>query len=272
MPPDTPARAEPKNPKPDLLSFDELPGWYQDNPHIRHGYRPISGSAAASIKSWRYLHNESVNIYSHLIPCAVFLIGEWYVLQYLHGHYADVTVADDLILAFFLLAAAGCLGLSAAYHTLINHSQAVERTWLRLDLVGIVLLTAGDLVSGVYMVFWCESLLQGIYWAMVSFFLPLVSVTRELVAGRGMTDDMPLSDPIPRGPDSRRRGPPPVPGSGLAGLQGRLFRGYGNVWSRAACSRVAPVRLASHDAPVRDALLPVRGRVVGPQRLSICGE
>lgn len=154
--------------KPTLLSFTELPEWYQDNPHIHLGYRPVSGSAAASLASWRYVHNETVNIYSHLIPAAAFLLGEWFVLQYLHTRYGTcVTVADDLILAFFLVTAAGCLGLSAAFHTLINHSQPVGRAWLRLDLAGIVLLTAGDIVSGVYMVFWCEPLLRGIYWAMV---------------------------------------------------------------------------------------------------------
>lgn len=167
MSPDISPRAAPKNSKPILLSFDEIPEWYQDNPHIHHGYRPVSGSAAASLGSWRYIHNETVNIYSHLVPCAAFLLGEWYILQYLHTRYAAVAVADDLIFAFFLPTAAACLGLSAAYHTLINHSQTVERTWLRLDLVGIVLLTAGDIVSGVYMVFWCEPLQRGIYWAMV---------------------------------------------------------------------------------------------------------
>lgn len=178
MSPDTSSQATPKNPKPTLLSFNEIPEWYQDNHHIHHGYRPVSGSAAASLASWRYVHNETVNIYTHLVPCAALLLGEWYILQYLHTRYgAAVAVGDDLIFAFFLLTATACLGLSAAYHTLINHSQTVERVWLRLDLVGIVLLTAGDLVSGVYMVFWCEALLRGIYWAMVGP-LPLLALLK----------------------------------------------------------------------------------------------
>ncbi|KAL2289436.1 hypothetical protein FJTKL_01726 [Diaporthe vaccinii] len=123
MPPNTPSRVELKNPRTTLLSFDELPEWYQDNPHIYHGYWPVSGSAAASLASWHYLHNETVNIYSHLVPCAVLFLGEWYVLQHLHARYrVFVAVGDDLILAFFLLTATACLGLSAAYHTLINYS------------------------------------------------------------------------------------------------------------------------------------------------------
>ena len=71
--------------KPVLLSFDELPEWHQDNEYIWHGYRPISGSAQVSFSSWSYLHNESVNIYSHLIPGITFLLGEWYIQQYLAG-------------------------------------------------------------------------------------------------------------------------------------------------------------------------------------------
>lgn len=159
--------AKPPTTKPKLLSFNEIPGWYQDNEHIRHGYRPVSGSASTSFASWRYMHNESVNIYSHLVPCIAFFLGEWYVLQYLHTHYARVTVTHDLIFAFFVMTAVVCLGFSFTYHTLINHSHKLERIWLRLDLVGIVLLTLGDFVSGIYMVFWCEPTQRKIYWAMV---------------------------------------------------------------------------------------------------------
>ncbi|KAL1874413.1 hypothetical protein VTK73DRAFT_339 [Phialemonium thermophilum] len=150
-----------------LLSYDEIPDWYRDNKYIRHGYRPVSNSTRSSLGSWLYLHNETVNIYSHLVPAVCFLLGEWYVLQFLHSRYREVSLADHLIFAFFLLTASGCLGLSSAYHTMINHSQQVEALWLRLDFVGIVLLTTGDIVSGVYLVFWCEPLERKIYWSMI---------------------------------------------------------------------------------------------------------
>ncbi|UKZ79331.1 hypothetical protein TrVFT333_007081 [Trichoderma virens FT-333] len=150
-----------------LISFDELPKWHQDNEFILHGYRPISGSAQVSFHSWSYIHNESVNIYSHLIPAIVFLFGECYILEYLTSKYSNITGADFFIFSFFLLTAIGCLGLSTTYHTLMNHSSEVEQLWLRLDLVGIVLLTLGDFVSGIYMVFWCEPLERKIYWSMI---------------------------------------------------------------------------------------------------------
>jgi adiponectin receptor len=171
-PPTQPAQPETKSSahthRPPLLSYDDIPEWYQDNPHIRTGYRPVSNSTRVSFHSWCYIHNESMNIYTHLIPSIAFLLGIWYILQYLHARYPNITPSDDGIFVFFLLTATTCLGLSTTYHTLLNHSPEVERIWLRMDFVGIVLLTVGDLVSGVYMVFWCETLQRKIYWAMIS--------------------------------------------------------------------------------------------------------
>lgn len=67
---------------PALLSFDEMPHWFQDddNELVLHGHRPISHSVRTSLRSWWRLHNETVNIYSHLIPPVAFLLGEWYIL------------------------------------------------------------------------------------------------------------------------------------------------------------------------------------------------
>jgi hypothetical protein len=39
---------------------------------------------------------------------------------------------------------------------------------LRLDMLGVVVFILGDLVLGIYLVFWCEHLPRNIYWAMVS--------------------------------------------------------------------------------------------------------
>lgn len=155
--------------RPVLLSFDEMPEWFrrESNQWIHHGYRPISGSAHVSFCSWSYIHNESVNIYSHLIPAVFFLLGEWYIQQYLASRYSGVTGADFIAFSIFMVAAVTCLSLSATYHTLMNHSQHMERFCLRLDMLGVVIFILGDLVLGIYMVFWCEPLPRNIYWSMV---------------------------------------------------------------------------------------------------------
>lgn len=159
--------------RPGLLSFDEMPAWFrrESNQWILRGYRPISGSAHASFCSWSYIHNESVNIYSHLIPAVFFLLGEWRIQHYLVSRYSGITGADFIAFSIFMLSAVTCLSLSATYHTLMNHSQHVERLCLRLDMLGVVIFILGDLILGIYMIFWCEPLPRNIYWSMVSWSL-----------------------------------------------------------------------------------------------------
>lgn len=151
-----------------LLMYEETPTWHQDNEYIRSGYRPESNSARLCFASWVYVHNETANIYTHLLPAIASLICEILIFRYFEIRYPDSTKGDQFVFAFFLLTAAICLGISATYHTLMNHSSSVSDLWLRLDYVGIVILTLGDFVSGIYLIFYCEPALQRVYWTMVS--------------------------------------------------------------------------------------------------------
>jgi adiponectin receptor len=159
--------------RPALLSFNDMPQWFQDdnNKWILHGYRPISGSTRASFRSWWYLHNETLNIYSHLIPAIIFLFGEWYLLQYLASRYSQVNSADFLAFSSFMITATTCYAFSALYHTLMNHSYTVDHFWHRLDMLGIGIFIVGDIILGVYLIFWCETTLRNIYWSLVSYSL-----------------------------------------------------------------------------------------------------
>jgi len=150
-----------------LLTYDEMPEWYKDNEHIKTSYRPVSGSARRSFASWTYLHNETINIFSHMLPAIAFFLGGWYMVSHLHDAYKHLTSANYWIFSIFLVTAVSCLSFSTLFHTLGNHSHEVASIWLRMDYVGIVLLTLGDFVSGIYMVFWCEPLERKIYWPMV---------------------------------------------------------------------------------------------------------
>jgi adiponectin receptor len=154
----------------DLLSFDEMPEWFQhdNNQWIIRGYRPISNSVHKSFRSWSYPHNETVNIYSHLIPAVVFFVGEWYLLRYLAGRYNKLTTTDAAAFSFFMLAATICYAFSALYHTLMNHSHLMDRFCHRLDMLGIGIFIVGDIVLGVYILFWCETTIRSVYWFMVS--------------------------------------------------------------------------------------------------------
>lgn len=99
------------------------------------------------------------------------LLGEWYILEYLITRYPSITGPDIFVFAFFLLCTVICYGVSVTYHTLMNHSNKVEKLWLRMDLVGITIYNLGAFTSGIYMIFWCEPVPRAIYWSMVSQYL-----------------------------------------------------------------------------------------------------
>jgi adiponectin receptor len=160
-----------------LLSYHQIPLWYQDNDFILHGYRAESNSIRACWKSCFFLHNESVNIYTHLLPAIFSLLGVGWIGRYLEVYYPENTIADRILFNFFLLTATVCFGISASFHVLINHSGH-SHLWLRLDFFGIMVHVLGYFVSGIYMIFYCEPTLQKIYWAMVriaTFIPPLIA-------------------------------------------------------------------------------------------------
>ena len=72
-----------------------------------------------------------------------------------------------MIAAFHLCSASICFGISALYHTFMNHSAHSSDLWGRIDYTGIIILILGDFVSGIYVGFYCKPILQNTYWTMV---------------------------------------------------------------------------------------------------------
>lgn len=106
-----------------LLNYDELPAWRQDNHFISTHYRPTSNSVFTSFQSLFQLHNESVNIHSHLSAAWIFFFIA--LSLYAFERHA-VTSADIIAFLIFFSGAVTCLGISATYHTVSNHSPKVR--------------------------------------------------------------------------------------------------------------------------------------------------
>ncbi|KAI2638065.1 hemolysin-III channel protein Izh2 [Xylaria nigripes] len=147
-----------------LLLWDELPHWRRDNAFIISGYRPGSNSYLSSFLSIFSLHNESVNIWTHaagslvLVPLAVL-----YLYAEIAPRYPSAGPDDELVFACFLGGAALCLGMSATYHALSNHSESVARWGNKLDYSGIVCLIVGSYVPALYYGLYCKTVLMRVY-------------------------------------------------------------------------------------------------------------
>jgi adiponectin receptor len=87
----------------------------------------------------------------------------------LRQHYPASHSNDTTVFAAFFFGIITCFLLSATFHTIANHSDAVAALGNQLDYLGIVLLIWGALVPSIYYGFYCDSELQKVYWAVVSF-------------------------------------------------------------------------------------------------------
>ncbi|KAF9889958.1 hypothetical protein FE257_006832 [Aspergillus nanangensis] len=150
-----------------LLHWNDLPHWQRDNRHIHTGYRQASFSFLGSLQSLTYLHNESVNIYTHLLPALLAVPAAITLYQTLEPRYETATHEDIVAFGCFFAGAAFCLGMSATYHTISNHSPTIARIGNSLDYVGIVGLIVGSFVPSVYYGFYCIRDMQRLYWTMI---------------------------------------------------------------------------------------------------------
>ncbi|KAF2687541.1 HlyIII-domain-containing protein [Lentithecium fluviatile CBS 122367] len=148
--------------------WHDIPHWLQDNHYIISGYRPSTNSYKKSFKSLSYLHNETVNIYTHLVGAVLALIGSGVIYSILSPRYESATKEDVLVFSCYFLGAIACLGMSATYHTISNHSHAVAIWGNKLDYLGIVFLIWGSFIPVLYYAFQSELHLMRTYAAMIT--------------------------------------------------------------------------------------------------------
>lgn len=150
-----------------LMLWDELPHWRRDNHFIHSGYRTTSNSYRRSFWSIFYLHNEFVNIWTHLLGAISFTIGGFFLHSVIAPRYESASESDVLVFTCFFLGAFCCLGMSATYHTLCNHSPEVAKWGNKLDYTGIVFLIVGSYVPTMYYGFFCYPNLLTFYLSMI---------------------------------------------------------------------------------------------------------
>jgi adiponectin receptor len=114
-----------------LLSWDEIPKWQQfvfstptyftkaynhrDNEYILWGYRPVSGSFKGSLGSLVHVHNETVNIFSHLFGALLFFTLPFIVYHEIYLRYPSASPADIAVFSTFFFGVAICFLLSSTY-------------------------------------------------------------------------------------------------------------------------------------------------------------
>ena len=148
--------------------WNDIETWQQDNHFVISGYRPASNSYQKSAASLFYLHNESVNIWTHLLGALAAILTSGILYKELLARYHTATTDDVLVFACFFAGAAACLGMSATYHAISNHSHEVSRFGNKLDYLGIVFLIWGSFIASIFYGFQEDIALIRGYWAMIT--------------------------------------------------------------------------------------------------------
>ena len=143
-----------KNSKSSLLRYEELPEWATQfaHPFIRTGYRRCpcnsTGTCARSVLKW---HNESMNIWTHLVP------GSLYLLYAVWGLSSgmDVGTLVMAVCCFFGFIA------SSLFHTMVCHSESMAKLCVRIDLLGVVLSLTGVCANIIFHLEACQPQRRG---------------------------------------------------------------------------------------------------------------
>ncbi|KAF5986484.1 mPR-like GPCR [Fusarium coicis] len=153
---------------PRTVSRHDIPEWRQDNKYILAGYRPMDANYLQVVKSLTFLHNETCNVYTHLIGAILLPFFATTRFQHIYwSQYIDAPRTDFIMFSIFFCSAESCLIFSAVYHLIGSYSQEVEQFWHRMDLLGIIIVTTGTFIPSIYYIFNCEPMLQKIHWTIV---------------------------------------------------------------------------------------------------------
>lgn len=143
-----------------LVDYDGVPSWLRDNEDIRGSYR-VHFSLEMCARSLFQIHNETGNIWSHLLGFVLFVGILLVDLQPALGDNADF--GDHVVFGVFLVGLKCCLAFSFVFHWFYCHSPETHRSLAALDYSGISLLIAGSYFPPVYYGFYCRPQWQYAY-------------------------------------------------------------------------------------------------------------
>jgi hypothetical protein len=117
-------------------------------PFIDYGYRDTKSFRDTFFTLFSF-HNETMNIWSHLIGFFCVLVAGYHVAAEMMST-KDLHIFEMIAFETFIVCAALCLLLSAVYHWFGCISEAYHNCLLRVDITGVGLLVAGSYFPAVY--------------------------------------------------------------------------------------------------------------------------
>lgn len=108
-----------------VLRFEELPEWMQVDPLIQRGYRHELKSISRCFVSLLHLHNETVNIWSHLLPAMLHMAVLSSQIQSIES--SDPCSIDRQVVNMYIVTVVLCLLISVGTYFPISLLQMLIR-------------------------------------------------------------------------------------------------------------------------------------------------
>ncbi|KAL0779875.1 hypothetical protein CaCOL14_004359 [Colletotrichum acutatum] len=135
-----------------LLSWEELPEW----------------------QHWTYVHNESVNIYSHIIGAIIFILLPFYIFSDgIPARWNMASTADVVVCTAYTIGVITCFVLSTAFHTLMSHSEPIYLSGIKADFHGVLALMWSSVFPLAHNVFPCSPATRDAYVALTGLLAAL---------------------------------------------------------------------------------------------------
>lgn len=147
-----------------LYHYDHIPHWMQSNPFIRASYR-AHYSVDMCIRSLFSIHNETANVWTHLLGLIFFLTFMLYafatLIKPMMSHY--------VVFILFSLGCCMCMGCSALFHLFsAHHSEKVYGRMIMMDYFGITCLIIVSFYPVCYYAFTCDPFWRWMYMSIVT--------------------------------------------------------------------------------------------------------
>ena len=134
-----------------LVCFEELPQWMKDNDYVRSSYRPHLPSYEVCFKSIFRVHNQTTNIWTHLLGSLLFN----YIALNEFPDYLKSS-QDKVIFAILYLAVILSFLASTIFHTFFCHSPKTAEIVAKLDYCGASLQIYAHMRTFSYFTFYCD--------------------------------------------------------------------------------------------------------------------
>jgi len=141
-----------------IVDRDEAPPWLIWNPYLLTGFR-IQLTIPDCFKSIFHLHNETVNIWTHII--ATFLMPLFLIICLID--LSEEPLHIKIAFTISLLAGTSSYFTSALYHTVGCNSESTFDTFLQCDYAAIILSASATMGSSIYFGLQCYPHLQLFY-------------------------------------------------------------------------------------------------------------